>query len=229
MGTGVYLANRGPSWQQVRDSVQAELDAEVVNFDFPRRWVGEGASLRLAPARGEDVVSSADVVTAIAVVDRFRSKSRRLRADPDLTVDLGPGGYVYARWSDPGDGLGVRLTSIDGFDGAYGEWFCQLPLLLDLPKAGPGSDFSRVGECNPNAQSLPIAAWQDSVGYAGIGDLEHLTWLGIGGEVADPNELPFLENLEGTRLHLVEDTAENRAIVRAKFPRAEIEFFDSAV
>jgi hypothetical protein len=102
-------------------------------------------------------------------------------------------------------------------------------MLERLPVMGPGSDFARIGECNPNAKALSVEVWGDSVGHAGIGALEHLTWLGIGGEVADPNELPFLENLEGVRLHLVEDTAENRAIVRAKFPRAEIEFFDSEV
>jgi hypothetical protein len=227
MGTGVYFANRGPTWQQVKDSVQAELDAEVVNFDFPTP--GDGAYLMLEPARGEEIVSPADVVTAIAVVDRLRSKSQRLSGALDLRIDLRPGGQVGVRWWDPGDGSGVRLMVIEDFQGRYGEWFCQLPMLERLPVMGPGSDFTRIGECNPNAQSLPIAAWQDSVGCAGIGALGHLKRLDIGGAVADPRELPFLESLEGVRLHLVDDTVKNRAIAKGRFPRAEVEFFDSEV
>jgi hypothetical protein len=116
---------------------------------------------------------------------------------------------------DLDDGAGNQLGSINAHALAYGDWMCPLPTLRELRTVAGGSDFTQIGRCSPRLEGLEIEGWNQSTGYAGLADLEYLTWLRIEGsvEVAD---FPRIEGLEHLTIDLAVDTTANRAAIQAK-------------
>ncbi|MDR2372735.1 MAG: hypothetical protein LBD77_01260, partial [Bifidobacteriaceae bacterium] len=193
---GALLAGlSGCGEEKLREEIVREIDAvtegDVVNFSLPNKNDGQPNWVWLAPPESQQALSSADMAAAIAVIDSHRSDSRlggtRLRlVIGDEKVVMHP--LVEATWSDDGSGEERVLTSIvandpnaglsaNEFRIAYGEWMCKFPRLEELVGTGPGSDFSRAGQCTPDLKSLSIGAWDASRGYEGLGDLGTLEWL----------------------------------------------------
>jgi hypothetical protein len=221
-----YRFGRTVTEEQIAADVRAAVDATVADFAFPQRNHEQGAWI-LLDSQSTSGVSPADVISAISVVDEYWSKSRRLPEILELSVYTTRPEPVIAEWSKQPDDSGVRLVRIDGLWDRYDESFGRWPALRGLGTLGPGSDFSRIGECNPNLETLVIGSWEESNGYEGLNDVHELRWLEIGGEVRNIGDLPLLANLEYLRLHLSEDTPANREKIQDRFPDCEIEFSET--
>jgi hypothetical protein len=212
--------------REIMGEIAAATAGRVVDFKLTDARVGQPSWVWLSPPEGEEDVTPEDIAAAMAVIDAHQSDRRLRRGGIELAVDDDRSlrqPLVNAAWWETADGSDVELASISGASVVYGEWMCQFPHLRQLSMTGPGSDFSRVGECSPALEILEIGAWGESTGHEGLGDLKNLVGLSAF-EGVEPGEFPEFEGLTSLSVELVEDTDANRAAIEAKVPGSDVTF-----
>jgi hypothetical protein len=179
------------------------------------------------PEPGRTTLSEADLIAVLEVVADYRAEHKAMRKNDRVSLDVDET-RATTYWGEPGMAeiplKGIRLSP--PMPGAYSAAYCRFPLLTYWEGAGPGSDFSQIGECNPTVEDLRIYGWDEATGYKGIQDLKHLKKLVIFGG-ARVEDIPRVEGLEMLDVQLADDTEANRDRVEALYPGAEVWFHDA--
>jgi hypothetical protein len=227
---GCVAEEKGHLRKQIAAEIEAVTDGTVLSFELADDH-GNPNRVQLGSPEGRGVVSSADLAAAIGVFDSHK-EDRRILGNGGPALELsGPEpattGVIMAVWEHPDGSSDWALTSINGAL-VYGPWMCQLPTLRQLRTAAPGSDFGRAGECSPALEYLDIISWDLSSGHKGLGDLENLRSLLIGGILTDPRILPALDGLEELWLPAEANTPENRTYLEDRYPGCDVKFSGTA-
>ncbi|MDR2379344.1 MAG: hypothetical protein LBD70_07985 [Bifidobacteriaceae bacterium] len=224
---------RGQLAQSLVEEFNAVAEARATAFSFPEPSLGENQflfSIRLA--KGERRLATADLVTAISLVDACYPALAELGGKEELVIAAGAR-QTRAAWEGPDQDGEYRLASVAGLSTPYDDSFCALASITTLASPGRGSDFGDIARCNPDLESLEVDGWEYSTGHEGLSGLRHLKTLHINrpwdsgrptGTVANLDSLPAIDSLERLTLTLADDSDQNRAAVEAKYPTCAVEF-----
>ncbi|MDR1426812.1 MAG: hypothetical protein LBJ08_03520 [Bifidobacteriaceae bacterium] len=210
--------------EEILGAIQAETAVPPQQFYMP---AGE---IEWARAWYPDLytqgLSTADLVSVIAVVDSYRPQSVVLRkwSNGVLHISPEPLDGITVGWTQAVEPGGPESVSVSGAKSPYDESYCRLPGLVGLVSAGEGSDFTRIAECNPLLETLWIDSWEGSSGHEGLAGLTRLRHLRVGGVVDDPSIILGFDTLEELRIVLPDNTAASRAAFQAKLPHCKVEF-----
>jgi hypothetical protein len=235
---GVVAALTGDGWghKTLQDRIEAEVHSATgldVVFELPDGH-GQGARLYFLNREYQELsgrelwgrmgLSTPQTVAAITAFGSFLGEPGPLRDDYTLSLIFPYSGGQEVEWDRLGGASERHVRSVVGTDLPYGESYCAFPELRVLLHAGAGSDFGRVGECNPELEEFGISAWQDSTGRDGLAELGQLKTLSIEGGFDDPAAISSLQSLRTLRVELANDTPETREELRATLPNCDIEF-----
>ncbi|MDR1189077.1 MAG: hypothetical protein LBK95_16770 [Bifidobacteriaceae bacterium] len=213
---------------QLRSDIEDVTEAEVADLTLGNPRLGEGPVLSLTPPNRQVSLSTADLVAAIVVLDRYRSEYPAMRDAGAWVIACGDQevGVGWSRKTDARPSMVEEITG--GATGPYDDSYCEFPDLKRLGIEGAGGNFTRIGECNPALELLRIYSWDGMTDFGGLADLGHLRKLFILGTVDEPSVFPRIGSLEYLQVRLAEDTTANREALQARLPECEIQFTDEA-
>ena len=210
--------------QEITDATKVTAS----DLSFGDSDYGEDSKINLSLPDGQAVISTEDLVTTLAIIDKYRREHHEMRRTNGLTITGAEQDLILVAWGKSGLlRRSTKLTAVMVASMAYTDAFCRLPDLEILEAPGAGSDFSSIARCNPELKRLQIQSWDQSEGYEGLAGLTNLEELYIRGKVHDVTQIPQLETLNQLELYLADDNAASRAELEERLPECSITYLEA--